>query len=355
MTKKIIDNLIKMHLYEELYDLYIIQNKSIIYIMQKFNLSRGTLCRILDYYNIHKVDSLKFRKAKDFNDINSISKEKLYQEYIIENKTIPQICKEYNLADWLLSKKIKEYGYGKDNKKYFLEYEIVYDLYINKGYSIKELANQLNCSKRAVEHFLWDNKITKTHEQTHQTSLRKIKEKYGVNNVSKLQEIKEKKRLTNLKRSGYDWPLQDPEYRKMMWAKQKENGTTNTSKPEDKIAAIIMQTHPDVLRNHATSQYPFHCDFYIPELDLYIEYQGDPSHGKEPYDASNPKHQKILETWQQKAHDVEVKTGKQSRYSSFIDTWTRRDPLKRQTVVANHLNWYEFFTFKEFLDWFNSL
>ena len=50
----------------------------------------------------------------------------------------------------------------------------------------------------------------------------------------------------------------------------------------------------------------------------------------------------------QKTHITNLK-----KYKNAIDVWTRRDPLKRKTAKENNLNWLEFFTIKDFEDWFN--
>ena len=42
-------------------------------------------------------------------------------------------------------------------------------------------------------------------------------------------------------------------------------------------------------------------------------------------------------------------------YKNAIETWTIRDPKKRHIAIENRLNWLEFFTFKDFLNWFNNL
>ena len=46
---------------------------------------------------------------------------------------------------------------------------------------------------------------------------------------------------------------------------------------------------------------------------------------------------------------------KHSAYLAAINVWTARDPLKRKTARKNNLNWIEFFTIKEFENWFKNL
>ena len=105
--------------------------------------------------------------------------------------------------------------------------------------------------------------------------------------------------------------------------------------------------------------YPWKCDFYIPEIDLYIEYQGLWTHGVKsfnyngiqynchcPYDPNNLIHQEVIKQWKNKNTNF---------YNSAIETWTVKDVLKRETAKKNNLNWIEFFTIKDFNDWYEQL
>lgn len=59
--------------------------------------------------------------------------------------------------------------------------------------------------------------------------------------------------------------------------------------------------------------YKYNCDFYIPELDLFIEYNGFFTHGPEPFDKSSPEHQAILKRYQDKNISMRVWTDKDVR------------------------------------------
>lgn len=88
------------------------------------------------------------------------------------------------------------------------------------------------------------------------------------------------------------------------------------------------------------------CDFYIPEKDLFIEYQGHWTHGKHPFDKDCLEDKLIIESWKSKNTKY---------YNLAINTWTIRDFLKRKTAKENNLNWVEFFTFAEFIEWYKNL
>ena len=102
---------------------------------------------------------------------------------------------------------------------------------------------------------------------------------------------------------------------------------------------MLCSKFKEVYRQYGDERYPFNCDFYIPEIDLFIEFNGVFTHGKEPFDSSNPEHLKILEKWKIKA--------KSSRYyQQAIHTWTVRDPLKAQYLKK--LNSWSIYNIKEF-------
>lgn len=168
------------------------------------------------------------------------------------------------------------------------------------------------------------------------------------------QEFKDKARLTCLKKYGKEFSTQVQEKIKKGYETRKKNGTLATSKPEQIIKTYLSLKFINVEYQYRSKEYPFACDFYIPSKNLYIEYQGYEGHGKEPYDPSNPKHQELLNKWQQKAKEKEKLSNKKSKYSRYIEVWTVRDPLKRKTAKNNGLNWLEFFTIEEFIKWYDK-
>jgi hypothetical protein len=134
----------------------------------------------------------------------------------------------------------------------------------------------------------------------------------------------------------------------------KKNNSCGKSKQEDEIYNLLIQKYPDIIRHYKSELYPFICDFYIPELDLYIEYQGYWKHGKEPYIGSNEQ-KEIIKLWEERSKEINFKGELKEEYSDAIKRWTISDPLKRETAKKNNLNWIEFFNMNEFMNWYNSL
>ncbi len=189
--------------------------------------------------------------------------------------------------------------------------------------------------------------------------------RYNVNNVSQLQEIKDKKKQTCLIKYGITTNLQAEKTKNKLKSLRKDhnwlhmvnekinetkrrNGTFNTSRPEEYIYERLCEifTTDNVIRQHHTDEYPFDCDFYIIPLNLYIEYQGMWTHNDHPFDETNENDLKIVESWSQKNSTF---------YNGAIDVWTKKDVLKRNTAKKNNLNWIEFFNLSQFNDWVNQL
>ena len=124
-----------------------------------------------------------------------------------------------------------------------------------------------------------------------------------------------------------------------------KNKTFNTSKPEQQTYELLKTKFKEVKYQYRDKErYPFNCDFYIPSLDLFIECQYSWTHGSKPYNEIEDKEK--LELWKSKA-----KTSKY--YQNAINTWTIRDVNKRKVANQNNLRLLEFFSYNDFLEWFN--
>jgi len=90
---------------EELYELYITQNKSRKYIMDKYSLTVRVLTELLKLYNIKKLNITT----------DNISKEILYNAYIVDNLSVKEICKKYKLSEHFIRHKIYFYKIKNQN------------------------------------------------------------------------------------------------------------------------------------------------------------------------------------------------------------------------------------------------
>ena len=201
-----------------------------------------------------------------------------------------------------------------------------------------------------------------------------VKERYGVENISQLQETKEKVKTTCKEKYGTDYFTQTQDYTvksaitcqekygvnnysqskqfkelytnedfvkdlvHKMHETKKRNGSYGKSKEEDRLYKKIKSKYPDVIRQYSDYRYPFLCDFYIPSLDLFIEYQGHIRHGKEPFNPENPEHIKRMNFLISKANTSKY-------YKDMLKCWTILDPEKRRIAKENNLRLKEVWKF----------
>ena len=129
---------------------------------------------------------------------------------------------------------------------------------------------------------------------------------------------------------------------------KKLHNSFNTSGPEEHFYKKLLELnkHFTIYRQYKDERYPFYCDFYIKELDTFIELNMHWTHGQHPFDAEDPRDQATLLEWNKKAQTS-------SFYKAAIDVWTERDPKKRRTAKERKLHYIELFTPKDvdiFLD-----
>lgn len=138
-------------------------------------------------------------------------------------------------------------------------------------------------------------------------------------------------------------------YIEQMQETKRRKGNLNTSKQEDKVFDLLNSKYPNqVIRQYKTEEYPFYCDFYLPFKNLYIEANFSWTHGPHAFDNSSIEDLKILEEWK-------IKSKNSKFFQAAIETWTKRGPLKLSFVKQNNLNFICFYSYKEFIKWFESL
>lgn len=118
------------------------------------------------------------------------------------------------------------------------------------------------------------------------------------------------------------------------------------------IQNLMLTKFKDVIIDYKTDLFVW--DYYIPSLDLYISYNVSIEHGGEPFNAKNQEHWNKLHSWADKAQRGETIKEK-NYYTNLINTWTVTDVLKRNTIREKNLKYKEFFTEKEFMQWFNDV
>ena len=189
----------------------------------------------------------------------------------------------------------------------------------------------------------FQNEIIK--EKIKQTCL----EKYGVDKASKSDLVKEKCKQTCLEKYGSSSPMKKSYIVNKSINKRIQNNTWSTSKPEEELYLYIKERFPSVKRQYKDKErYPYFCDFYIPELDLFLELNGMWTHGKHPYNMNLEEDNSILNIWKEKSKEHPM-------YLTAIKTWVISDVNKRNKAKENHLNFKEVWNLNEGKEFINNL
>ena len=151
---------------------------------------------------------------------------------------------------------------------------------------------------------------------------------------------------TNIQKYGVDCYAKTKDFLKIVREKHKEiqekqyitkkqNNSFNSSLIEKQFDEFLKSLSIEYIHQYKSSLYPFTCDFYIIDIDLYIEIQGSWTHGNHPFDENNKDDIDKLNVWKNKSGDY---------YKQAIYTWTNLDVKKRNIAKENELNYLEIFS-----------
>lgn len=206
-----------------------------------------------------------------------------------------------------------------------------------------------NSLKGRNEHIWWNRdddetkeKIKQMMEKSKHTKVERYGNAYGKDN-NMTEEHKRKIGLNTTKKlTGYKFPDDEREIKtKKTYETKKKNNSFNTSTPEEQYYKQLKEQYKGktIYRQYKDKErYPFYCDFYIVEDDLFIEINAHWSHGGHPFDPNNRDDLNILNEWKEKAKVSQF-------YKNAIETWTVRDVKKQECARKNKLNYkviYEF-------------
>lgn len=277
------------------------------------NLSNRYFCnpRLMSYY-IHRING-KYNKdvykyiMDRYQDGNDNFKENLYRILLGIDKK-PK-CKKCN-------KPVNKFDFR--HKKYF-------------DYC------SISCLRKSSEYNISEEKLKTKVEKWRKTCL----EKYGVDNVSGLPQLKEALLKHNHSKKNIEHCRlisRNPIVRKKSDDTKRKNHTFNTSKPEEELYLYIKSKYPNVKRQYKDKErYPYNCDFYIPELDYFIELQGYYTHGKHPYNPNSIEDQILVEKYKEKY----------GPNCQAITIWTIKDVEKRECAKQHNINFKEVWSLEE--------
>lgn len=212
---------------------------------------------------------------------------------------------------------------------------------------IKEKIKQTNIERYGIQYTLQNAEVKAKAQETN------IK-KYGTKTFAESDTAKsnwylyvEKAKQPAKERYGEEYYTRTPDFKTYMsdhkaefeakrYETKKRNNSFSISKKEELLHELLVKDYPDIIREYKSELYPYSCDFYIPSLNLYIEYQGVWTHGSHPYN----------EKWDSKQFEsMKEKSLSSEFYRNAIHIWTEVDPQKRNTAKQNKLNYLEIYPF----------
>ena len=304
-----------------------------------------------------------------------------------KDKRFETNIKKYGRKNFGSAEKVKEYWishYGVDNpaKTDFVKKKMRETNLRKYGFNcsskseiVKEKIKQTCLKRYGVE---YAGQIEEAKEKSKKTCLEKYgseyyigskdclektiefsKQNYNVDWFTKSEEIKNKAKETMLKRYGVEYSMQIPKNKEYMsylmssyemqerrYNTMKRNHTFNSSSIEEEFFLYIKSRFPKVIRQYKDkNRYPYFCDFYIPELDYFIELQGYYTHGNHPFDPNSNEDLQLIEYYKKKyGEDCQP-----------ITIWSIKDVEKRDCAKRNHLNFKEVWSLEDGKNFVNDL
>ena len=304
-----------------------------------------------------------------------------------KDKRFETNIKKYGRKNFGSAEKVKEYWishYGVDNpaKTDFVKKKMRETNLRKYGFNcsskseiVKEKTKQTCLKRYGVE---YAGQIEEAKEKSKKTCLEKYgseyyigskdclektiefsKQNYNVDWFTKSEEIKNKAKETMLRRYGVEYSMQIPKNKEYMsylmssyemqerrYNTMKRNHTFNSSSAEEELFLYIKSRFPKVVRQYKDkNRYPYFCDFYIPELDYFIELQGYYTHGKHPFDPNSNEDLQLIEYYKKKyGEDCQP-----------ITIWSIKDVEKRDCAKRNHLNFKEVWSLEDGKNFVNDL
>lgn len=141
------------------------------------------------------------------------SKEELYTLYVIENKSLKDLSILYRVKRQTIQYWLHKYRIIKQNKIKKPCRKDLYYSYVQLNKSIKELTEQYKVCKNTIEGWLTSYQIKKGKEKAYFCLKRTLEKKYGVSNSFNIKGVENKIIQTNLKKYGCKKYSQTAEYK----------------------------------------------------------------------------------------------------------------------------------------------
>lgn len=207
-----------------------------------------------------------------------ITDEELYDLYILQNKSSKEISEEYGIKNKTLRDYLSRHNIRKTNGRgeWFPSIEEFYELYINQNKTIDEIAEIYSVTRSCVNHFICRRGILKNVDAMNKNKERTMIERYGVSNPMHSDEIKERLQKTCMQKYGVDNVLFNPDIKKKIYNTMHKNGTTPTSSKQIAVFGMLQKyfNESEIIMNKIFNKYSLDIELCIDNLKIDIEYDG---------------------------------------------------------------------------------
>lgn len=244
---------------------------------------------------------------------------------------------------------------------------------VNYPFQSNEIQQKVKQS--CIEHYGENNpfRVDTIKDKIKQTNL----EKYGAENPFASKDIQDKIKETNLMNLGVEYPAQNKEILTKMqqtclekygvknpwelpyiqseecWIKRNNTlkSNKNQSSLEDYFEKLLIKNGYELNKTYKVqyvdNRYPYHCDFYLPNIDTFIEINGFWSHGGHWFNENNLDDIEKVKQWKIKSETKEI-------YSRAIIGWTIIDLNKKEKAKENNLNYIVLWNKDDIDNWFSQ-
>lgn len=263
-----------------------------------------------------KIDALK----------KLVSKEDIYNKFIIENVLFKDLGKFFNISDSDVRVLLTYYKIKKDPKKkmqYAHKHHRTHEESVRIGKKSSITQKKSWEMKSEEEKSAWAQKCSDVEKNLPEEKRIKKSQDYrnwwfGLSEQER-ESINEKRRSSC--RSTWNSNKDSLMMRKKQTERENRKNRLCRSASEQKAYDALLSIFPDTQYDvRVDDRYPFYCDFYIPSKDLFIELNAHPSHGRLPLDL--------------------LSFDEYSKYpAKWADVFGRRDVEKASIAKKNRINY----------------
>lgn len=195
---------------------------------------------------------------------------------------------------------------------------------------------------------------SRTKEQLKETYKKSLSTKIKNDTLPSSNKVRNKIKITFLNKTIEE----KDNIKRKIYETKKKNGTLGGYRSKSEIRCyekVKVRFNKAEYSYYDEERYPFNCDIYVPELDLFIECHFGVYHHYHPFNDNNIGDLVELSKMHTIINSPYYLDDQKKFYKNIINCWVDKDKLKLKTFQDNKLNYKIFYTEKEFNDWFDSL